>query len=301
MLPNFIFQAKENLVEKPWGGEWIALLKGFKGRFAESWEFSAQTSNPSEVIVGGKTISMVELFSRAKEEILGNLASKYSKFPLLVKIIDVSGRMDVMVNPSDRVAEMLGEKDSGKFAGWICLSDGKVYAGLKRDVSLEELERIVGDKKDSFLEILNEYSATPFATFLISPGLIYCAENLRFIEISTNSNLSYTLLDFSRKGSQVEKALKAVNLKKSEDFEIKSEKGRISTESFCAEVVEVFGSKEFEISTFNILVAIEGFSILKSSKETAELHKGYSCLIPASAQRYSVISEKATILRIYPR
>ncbi len=301
MLPRFIFQARENLVEKPWGGEWIALLKGFRGRIGESWEFSAHPSNPSEVIVNGKSISLVELFSKHKKEILGDLAEKYDYFPILVKLIDVKERLSVQVHPSNRVAEALGESDRGKDEAWMCMSDGKVYVGFSRDVSPEELEEIVKENPEDVLGLMNEFDARMYDTFTIRAGTIHCAEGVRLVEVSTNSNVTYRVADFSGRVEQLDKAKKALNFKKSEEYEVRGERGKVEMEKFCMELVEVSGSAEFEIDTFNILVGVEGFSLLKSGGETAELHKGYSCLIPAAAGQYSIISDVAKVVRIYPR
>lgn len=58
-LPKFIFQATENLVERPWGGEWISLLKGFRRRgIGESWELSAHASNSSQVLLKKKVAKL---------------------------------------------------------------------------------------------------------------------------------------------------------------------------------------------------------------------------------------------------
>ena len=132
-LPSFIFQARENLVEKVWGGYWIADLKGLKvfEKIGESWEFSAHPSRPSEVLVNGNRLRFSDLVSAARKEILGRLAEKYRSFPILVKILDVRDRISVQVHPSDDVARELGEDEPGKDEGWIILEKGRVYVGFK--------------------------------------------------------------------------------------------------------------------------------------------------------------------------
>ncbi|MEM4472399.1 MAG: type I phosphomannose isomerase catalytic subunit [Archaeoglobaceae archaeon] len=290
-LPKFIFQATENLVEKPWGGEWIALLKGFRRKgIGESWEFSAHTSNTSQVLLKKQTAKLSEIFIEKKSEIMGSLAEKYKNFPLLVKIVDVSGKMEPHVHPSEKVAESLGIGDGGKVKAWLMLS-GIAYIGLNKDISLDELEWILNEEE--IWKKMNKFQSTAYDTFLIPPGVIHSAENARFIEIGTNSEASIGIRD--------EKIKKALNLKKTEDFEIKGKKGRIETEFFFAEVVDVVGKQEFNIETFNILLNLEGFAILRSEKEVAELQKGYSCLIPAATGSYSIHSERAKVLRIAPK
>jgi len=140
---------------------------------------------------------------------------------------------------------------------------------------------------------MNKIQATAYDTFLIPPGLIHSAENARFIEIGTNREASIEIKD--------EKIKKALNIKKTEDFEIKGRRGKIETDFFTAEIIEVVGKQDFATETFNILLNLDGFAILRSEKEVAELQKGYSCLIPAITANYSIQAEKAKILRIIPR
>ncbi|MCS7121571.1 MAG: hypothetical protein NZ895_03085 [Archaeoglobaceae archaeon] len=283
MLPKFIFQ-KENLVEKPWGGEWIATIKGFKGRFAESWEFSAHQSNPSEVFIKGKTVSMLELISKFREELFGKAKPE---FPL-IKFLDVSGRMPIQVHPSDEVAQSLGESDRGKDKMWITLSSGKVFAGFKKSVNLEELKV----KFEKIVELMNSFESRFLDIYMINSGIIHSAESIKLLEISTNSNLTYTI--------ENDVALKALNTKKSEENEIKlGRREKVEMKNFGIEILSVSGTKNFEIRSFNVLICIEGFALLKS-EEIVELHKGYSCLVPAMTKNYSIISDHAKIVRVYP-
>ncbi|MCS7143950.1 MAG: hypothetical protein NZ879_02890 [Archaeoglobaceae archaeon] len=291
-IPNFIFQATENLVERPWGGEWISLLKGFRKKgIGESWEFSAHPSNPSQVILKRKIAKLTELFVEAKKEILGDLTEKHTAFPLLVKIIDVSGRFDLHVHPSAKVAENFGESEKEKQKAWIMLG-GTAFIGFSENLTQEKFEEILSDEKQIF-EKMNKFDAGMYDTFIIPPGTLHSAENARMIEISSNSELSYKITD--------EKAKKAVRLEKIGDFEIKGKRGKVETDFFTAEVVEVAGKLDFSIKTFNLLLCLEGYAVLRSEKEVADLQKGYSCLVPAFVGNYSIQSERAKVLRIIPK
>jgi len=300
-LPRFIFQAREILVEKPWGGNWIAMLKGFRqSGIGESWEFSAHPSNPSEVLIKGEVISLSELFTKAKEELLGSLADKYTSFPILVKLLDVNSRISVQVHPSDKVAATLGEEDPGKDEAWLMLNSGIIYAGFKRDVEFTEIEQIVASEKEKIFELLNKYEAKPNDTFIIGAGIVHCIEKAKILEVSTNSNLTYRICDFAGRGENLDKAKKALNLHKSHDYEIRGKRGKIETEKFCVEVLDVKEELEFNIDAFNIVFSADGFAILKSQDEIADLQKGYSCLVPAKTKSFTVQSENAKIIRIWP-
>jgi mannose-6-phosphate isomerase len=291
-LPSFLFQATENLVERPWGGEWISLMKGFRKKgIGESWEFSAHLSNPSQVFLKKGSVKLTELFVEAKKEILGDLADRYTAFPLLVKLIDVSGRLDLHVHPSAKVAESFGETEGEKQKAWIVLK-GTIYVGLSENLTQENFEEIIGDEK-LLLEKLNRFESGIYDTFVIPPGVLHTAENSRMVEISTNSELTYGLKD--------EKAKKAIKIDRTQDFEVRGKKGKVETEFFTAEVLDVAGRLDFTINTFNLLLCLEGYALLRSEKGVADLQKGYSCLVPASTGSYAIQSEKAKVLRIIPK
>lgn len=290
-LPKFIFQATENLIEKPWGGEWIALLKGFRRKgIGESWEFSAHPSNPSKVLLKGEAVKLTELFAEKKEEILGSLVDKHKTFPILLKIVEIVGKRVPIVHPSEKIAESLGLDDGGKLKIWIMVS-GTSYIGFSDDVRSEDVEVVLTEEK--VWEKMNKFIASTYDSFIIPCGTIHSAENAKFVEIGTNAEAAIELRD--------ERIKKAINLKKIEDFEIRVKKGRIETEPFVAEILEIIGKQDFMIDTFNILLNLEGYAILRSEKEVVDLQRGYSCLVPAKTASYSVQSEKAKVLRVYPR
>ncbi|MBO8180248.1 MAG: mannose-6-phosphate isomerase, class I [Archaeoglobus sp.] len=294
-LPGFIFQAQENLIERPWGGEWIALLKGFRqAGIGESWEFSAHPSRPSTVLVKGQQMTMLELFSKFKDELLGKAAEKFTKFPILVRLIDASSPVPAHVHPSDKAAESLGEKEGGVESVWLVFNKGKAYAGFKEDVKIEELEEKLKEEDFDVKSLLNSFETAPYDTFVIPPGMPHGGENLRVLEVSSNSTLAYFFTE-----EDFEKVKKVLNTKKVEDFEVKGKKGKAEMENFGLEVIEVTGSAEINTGgVMNILYAAEGYFILKG-KEVADLHRGYSCLVPATTESLTVESEGGKIVRIY--
>jgi len=235
MIPKFVFLAKERLIQKKWGGEWIPLIKGFKlERIGESIEFSNTSDNPSDLLIGGKVISAYEFFVKWKKEVLGVLAEEYEDFPIIVKLIDAKNRTEDM-------------KDFEKI--WLCLSDGNVYID-------EEI-----------------FEASKFDAFLIPQNVKHSAENVRIFEVSS--------------GFKTSEELRRANKK-------------IESERIGVEVLEVVGTKSFELKTFNLLFLLEGYAVLRSGSDVADLHKGYSCLIPANTSEFEVKSERAVLIRVYP-
>jgi len=295
-LPKFIFQAKENLIEKPWGGEWISKIKGFKPtRIGESWEFSAHPSNPSEVLLKDKAVSMIDLMLNAKREILGTLAEKHDRFPILVKILDIADKISIQVHPPNNIARILGEKDPGKDEAWLMLDKGAVYVGFKEFVFPSDI-----DNNLNLIPKLNKFEVEFLDTFKIYAGVVHFAENTKVLEVSNNSNITYKIYDFFGRKVELEKAKRAIVFKKVDKDEVKGEKGKVKMRDFAIEVFNISGTRDFSIDTFNILFLIDGHAILKSEGEIAELHKGYSCLVPAITKNYRVEGDKVTLAVISP-
>src|SRR5471030_860730 len=74
----------------------------------EAWVLSDRDDFPSVVADGplkGKTIA--ELIGEARKPMLGKLAGKYDRFPLLMKFLDAARPLSVQVHPSDEQTEYL--------------------------------------------------------------------------------------------------------------------------------------------------------------------------------------------------
>ncbi len=291
-IPPFLFQAEENLVEKTWGGNWIQNLKGLKidKKIGESWEFSAHPSNPSFVLINKRKVNFIDLIKENKEKILGDI--KADTMPILVKLLDITKKISIQVHPSDEVAKMLGEDDRGKDEAWIVIGSGKVYVGFKEDVNPSDL---LGE---SIIEKINRFDAENLDSFKIPAGIIHFAEEVRLLEVSTNSNLTYRIYDFSGRETHFDKALKALRMKKSEVKEIMGEKGRISMDKFEVEVLNVKGEMEIENEVFMILLSLEGSVEIKARDEKAMLERGFSCLIPAITKSYTISGKNNALIAI---
>ncbi|MBO8182803.1 MAG: hypothetical protein H0Z28_08430 [Archaeoglobus sp.] len=290
-LPRFILQ-EPNLVEKPWGDEWIAEFKGIKDnrKIGESWEFSSHPSKPSIVIINGEKMNFLELLKIAGREIVGKDSES---LPILVKLLDINSQISVQVHPSDEVARVLREKESGKDEAWLILEKGKVYIGFKEEVEPSQVSA------PEVLDKMNKFEAEFLDSFRIPAGTIHFAEKVKLLEISSNSNITYRIYDFSGRAAQLDKALKALKMEITPVEEVKGEKGKVQMEKFGAEVVNISDTREFRIEGFNILLVLKGAAILESDGEVLELKSGQSCLIPAITKEYRIEGNKTLVCRIY--
>ena len=290
-LPRFILQ-ESNLVEKSWGGEWLAKLKGVENnrKIGESWEFSTHPSRPSYVWIRGRKISLLDLLKAAGKEIVGKEANS---LPVLVKLLDINTRISVQVHPSDEVARLLGEKEPGKDEAWLILDCGRVYIGFKERANQSDLPQ------PRILEKMHKFDAEYLDSFKIPAGMIHYAEKVKTLEVSSNSNLTYRIYDFAGRETQLDKAIKALNFEPVEPESVGGEKGKIEMGKFGAEILEVDGVMEARTKGFSILIVLKGEVILKSGEERVELKHGNSCLVPAFTKVFEIEGDKSFVCRVF--
>ena len=293
MLPMFILQAEENLVEKPWGGEFIAKLKGVGlKKIGESWEFSAHPSRPSKVAVDG-VMSMLELIERYGRDVIDG----FKEFPILVKIIDANDNLSVQVHPSEEQAKELGERDHGKPEAWVVLDadeGAKIYLGFKRDVDPDEFRKAV-EKGGDVLDYLNSVEVRKGDAFYIPAGTIHAlGKGVRVLEVSTNSNITYRIYDYGRgRELHLDKAFKVLNFNRTDVDELRQRPKRtngtirlVDTEKF--KVDKVISSGKLKNEVFQIMLCVSGGIRLKTEEESVEVGKGRSVLIPAITKEFEI-------------
>jgi len=293
MLPKFIFQAEDNLVEKPWGGNFIAKLKGIEAnKIGESWEFSAHPSRPSLIAINGK-IRFDELIKKFRREILGDL----EEFPILVKLIDANEDLSVQVHPSEEQAKKLGEKDHGKPEAWVVLDaeeNAKIYLGFKEDVEPEEFLKAI-ERNENVLNYLNAIRVEKGDAFYIPAGTIHAlGKGVRVLEVSTNSNITYRIYDYGRgRELHLDKAFKVLNFKRTGVEELRQKPKRLNgllryIDTSYFKVDRVLSNTRISKETFQILLCIDGRVKLKSSSDIVEVKRGRSALIPAITKDYGI-------------
>ncbi|MBP5637574.1 MAG: class I mannose-6-phosphate isomerase [Bacteroidales bacterium] len=170
-------------VDMPWGSaEYILADLGFVDSLA------------AEGILGGNSIS--ELMETYLERISGeNAFDAYgTQFPVMVKRLNVKGRTSLHVNPDDTTA--MDRYDSlGKTALWYVLEadkDSRLWLGFRRDVSPSEFydKCLSGGDVES---LLREVKPHPGQLFLIPPGTVHAAKNVKLLEIAESSELWFRL------------------------------------------------------------------------------------------------------------
>jgi hypothetical protein len=105
------------------------------GPIGEAWILSDRDDHPSRVADGplkGRTIG--QLMEQCPEQLMGKLAGRFHRFPLLLKFLDAREMLSVQVHPSDAHKDLLPAGETGKTEAWVVLEAGtesRIYAGLK--------------------------------------------------------------------------------------------------------------------------------------------------------------------------
>lgn len=134
-----------------WGGRRLSRLLSARlpGDYpiGEAWLLSDRDDHASLVADGplkGSTIN--QLLMHSLEQMLGKLSGHFNRFPLLLKLLDVSKILSVQVHPSDFYPQLLPAGDTGKTEAWVVLEagpDARIYAGLKPATSAEFLRQAI--------------------------------------------------------------------------------------------------------------------------------------------------------------
>ena len=204
--------------KRPWGGN--ALVNDLRKEFVvcddegnetvlgadeqigESWEIADMGFEDSVVSNGwlaGNTIG--DLMETYLERIVGEGVYNYygRQFPLLVKFLDIKGKLSVQVHPDDEIAAE--RYDSlGKNEIWYVLDaepGSKIYAGFNKDMTAQELYDRCHD--GSVEEVLNVIHPKKGDVLYITPGTVHAAEGgLLIAEIQESSDMTFRLYDWGR-------------------------------------------------------------------------------------------------------
>ncbi len=208
-----------------WGGRslagWLNTALPGNGPIGEAWLLSDRDDNPSRVAEGplvGRTLTA--LMAQSPARILGSLAGRFRRFPLLLKFLDVQQMLSVQVHPRDDQSTLIPEGDTGKTEAWVILEAGpgaRVYAGLKAGTTAADLCALSARTADDHLA---SFAPRRGQSMLIEAGTVHSVGNgLVVFEVQENSDVTFRLYDWDHidratgttRPLQVEQALACVD------------------------------------------------------------------------------------------
>src|SRR6202050_1095842 len=129
-----------------WGGRRLAdfLITPLpSGPIGEAWILSDRDDHASQVTDGplkGQTIG--QLLKQFPEQMLGRLAHRFQRFPLLLKFLDAQEMLSVQVHPTKANTNLLPAGETAKSEAWVVLEtgvQGRIYAGLEAGTTAADL------------------------------------------------------------------------------------------------------------------------------------------------------------------
>ena len=171
-----------------------------------------------------------------------------------------------------------------------------IYLGFNRDITKEEYETAIKEK--SLPGLLNFYEVKAGECYFIPSGTIHAiGKGCLICEIQQNSNLTYRVYDFKRKGPDgkerplhVEKAITVSNFSKFENSKLDVEMGNKrligASKYFSAYFVAVDGEEEFNAdkNSFTAVTCIEGSGAIDKNP----ISKGDTYFVPASYGEFEI-------------
>jgi len=185
-----------------WGGRRLAEILAEplpNGPVGEAWVLSDREDHPSRVADGplkGRTIG--QLMHEFPEQLMGDLSGSFSRFPLLLKFLDVHEMLSVQVHPADYRATLLPPGETGKTEAWVVLEaapGSRIYAGLRPGTTPADLRTSLSNDKlaDHMVRIspkVGDAVFTPAGTVHSLGG------DVMVFEIQENSDVTFRLYDW---------------------------------------------------------------------------------------------------------
>lgn len=269
----------------------------------EAWLLSDRDDHPSLVSEGPlKGYTIAQLLKKFPEQMLGDLAAHYDRFPLLLKFLDCKEVLSVQVHPSDDEKKFIPPGETGKTEAWIVLETEKnslIYAGLKGGTTAKNLKEAIDDHKVA--DMLHSFIPKPGDGVFIHSGTVHTLGGVVVFEVQENSDITFRLYDWDRtdprtgrpRALQVDNALACIDYKQVDIGPVRP----TGDLQFPALKEQLFKSKHFNLwriksylpfkvgkaNNPRVLVCIDGKGDVIVADVKYPLRKGNVMLLPAIA------------------
>lgn len=305
-LPAYPLRFDPILQYRIWGGqrlrEWISGPFPADDLVGEAWLLSDRIDNPSRVADGPLAgQSLPELMAHSPVMLLGGAASRFSRFPLLLKYLDVAKMLSVQVHPSDQDQDLVPPGETGKTEAWLILEAdpaSQVYAGLKPGATKAALRALSMDSVDGLLA-----GFTPQAgqCILVEAGTVHAlGDGIVVLEVQQNSDVTFRLYDWDHidaktslpRPLQIDQALQAIAMDRQavrpalvQTRSTGLVRRELMLESPYFRLERVTTAEPFEIGTRAgpaILICLEGYGHVEHPGTDVRMEKGSLILLPAA-------------------
>ena len=295
---------KAPLKDYLWGGTRLKTDFGKKTdleKVAESWELSCHKDGPSVVASGeDQGLTLPQYLEKHGKGVLGTHGERFQDFPILIKLIDAKDNLSIQVHPDNEFALRV-EGEYGKTEVWYVLSADEgaaLYYGFNRKITKDEFLARISD--NTVEDVLNRVEAKPGDVFFIKPGTVHAiGEGLLICEIQQNSNTTYRVYDYNRRGADgklrdlhIDKAAAVADYNPSASADSSGEtiahdgytsRTIAQCKYFTTERIEVSSSAKLPVDneSFRSVIITDGKAELTVSDTTLSVKSGDSVFVPA--------------------
>lgn len=186
-----------------WGGRRLAELLTTPlpdGPIGEAWLLSDRDDHLSKVAAGpleGTTIR--QLLEQSPDRLLGKLAGRFRRFPVLLKFLDARDTLSVQVHPKDGQSAHIPAGESGKTEAWVVLEASpasRIYAGLKPGATRDDVERALASR--TVANLLASFTPKVGDAVFLRAGTVHSLGGLVVFEVQENSDVTFRLYDWDR-------------------------------------------------------------------------------------------------------
>ena len=203
-LPMYPLRFEPIYQYRLWGGRRLAELLTAPlpgdGPIGEAWLLSDRDDHPSKVADGplkGSTIR--QLLEQSPDQLLGKLAGRFRRFPVLLKFLDAHDKLSVQVHPEDGQRDYIPAGESGKTEAWVVLEAGpasRIYAGLKPGTTQDDLKRALASR--AVADLLASFTPKVGDAVFLRAGTVHSLSGLVVFEVQENSDVTFRLYDWDR-------------------------------------------------------------------------------------------------------
>ena len=284
-----------------WGGNKLVEQYNKKcdmPRVAESWELS--THKDGECVVGDgvfKGVTLSEYIKNNKDNVLGENAKSFAKFPILIKFIDAKESLSIQVHPDDEYS-LRNTGEYGKTEMWYildCEDDSYLYYGFKKEISKEEFKKSI--EENTLLNYLNKVKVNKGDVFFINAGTVHAiGKGIVICEVQQNSNTTYRVYDYdrtdkdgNRRPLHIEQAIDVAETKPAINYK---RVGNILAKCkyFTVEELKVEETVQLEVTgkSFKSVIVVDGCAELSQREYRTNITKGDSLFIPAQNEIFEI-------------
>jgi mannose-6-phosphate isomerase len=290
-----------------WGGRHFAKLLGAPlpgtGPIGEAWILSDRDDHMSYVANGplnGRSLG--ELQEQFPEQLMGKLAHRFPRFPLLLKFLDAHEMLSVQVHPTATNTALVPAGETAKTEAWIVVEaaiHSRIYAGLKPGTTATNLRQALTN--GTVADRLAYFTPKPGDAIFIPAGTVHTlGDDVVVFEIQQNSDVTFRLYDWGHvdmktgkpRELEVDQALACIDYKN-------GPAGLVSPMNEASTPVDserLFNCKFFRLWRFQgespsivgaageprVLVCLEGAGQLQHNGSTYIVGKGEVWLLPAA-------------------